>query len=630
MCSVRLIGVWLALGASACALAASSAPAATSSTVVGANVPSATNLSLAGCPSGSASLDFGSVTAGASLVTTADCTIVFGSSNDTAKLRIAQSDGLGLGMWQPTRGVLTAGFGASGIAALSPSSGAANDIGYAAVVQPDGLVVVAGACDMGGLTGQDICVERLLANGMLDPAFGSGGVATTAIAPTTGSDIAYAVALQGDGRIVVAGSCSMGGGTGPDVCLARYLTNGTPDPGFGTSGVVSTPIGPGTRADFARGVAIQSDGKIVVAGYCDMGATNGIDACLARYTTTGALDTTGFGTGGIVSTATAAGAANDYAYSVAIQADGRIVVAGACDIGGASGTDVCLSRYDTAGALDPGFGTGGRVTTAIAPTTGGDFANAMALQPDARIVVAGSCGMGGATGTDFCSARYNSDGTLDTSFDTDGIVTTDIAPGAANDIAHALVVGPGGRIVAGGSCTMGGATGQDACVARYLPNGTLDALLDGDGKLTTATAPGAAADYFRGLALNADGTMNATGMCDQGGATGQDACVIQYGGGSGIAQYSGASNWGTGSTNLFASCLHGLANATPTWTLNAGCLATDVGGFWNAVPTSPTQIATADPLATNASVSLVFGLRTLTNQPAGSYVAPVTFSVVAP
>ena len=226
--------------------------------------------------------------------------------------------------------------------------------------------------------------------GAPDATFGSGfGAVITPIG--SGTDVAYSLALQPDGMIVVAGTCS--NGTDYDFCLARYLPNGTLDTNFNGIGKVITAIGNGN--DGAYSVALQPDGKIVVSGSCLNGTT--YDFCLARYLANGALDLSFNGTGTVM---TAIGSGTDAAYSVALQPDGKIVVAGRCSNG--TNTDFCLARYLANGALDVSLNSTGTVITTIG--SGGDVARGVALQPDGKIVVAGFCSNG--SNDDFCLARY--------------------------------------------------------------------------------------------------------------------------------------------------------------------------------------------------------------------------------
>src|SRR5262245_10810056 len=194
--------------------------------------------------------------------------------------------------------------------------------------------------------------------GTLDASFGTGGRVTTTIGGN--SDFARGVVVQPDGKIIAAGPAL--GDTGSDFGLTRYNTDGTLDTSFGINGIVTTDFGGAFEG--AWSVALQPDGKIVAAGLTILSRTN--QFALARYTSDGTLDA-GFGTGGRVTTGFP-GATVANAFSVAIQADGKVVVAGWTNIDG--GADFALARYDSTGTLDASFGTAGRVITAFADSQG--------------------------------------------------------------------------------------------------------------------------------------------------------------------------------------------------------------------------------------------------------------------
>lgn len=186
----------------------------------------------------------------------------------------------------------------------------------------------------------------------------------------------------------------------------------------GEAGDIDTSFGGGTLVtpggatdDYVRGVAVQADGKAVVAGFGNLNASTGTDFMLLRHLRDGGLDPS-FGSGGRVSTAFSNGARSDEAQAVAVQPDGKILVAGTSDQG-ATGYDFAVARYNADGTLDAGFGSNGRVTTSFGP--GADKAYALLLQPDGKIVLAGDSSQG-ANGSDFALARYNADGSLDASF----------------------------------------------------------------------------------------------------------------------------------------------------------------------------------------------------------------------
>jgi uncharacterized delta-60 repeat protein len=286
------------------------------------------------------------------------------------------------------------------------------------------------------------------------------------------SESASAFAVQSDGKLVAAGASDVNG-NGSDFALVRYNSNGELDTSFGTDGTVTTDFGSPWEA--ATSLAGQADGKIVAAGFTVVSPF--ADFALARYNSDGTLDT-GFGTGGQV--ITDFGEVSSQALSVAVQPDGKIVVAGYANIDG--NEDFALVRYNSDGTLDRSFGTDGRVATDFGLLDQGfsyALGYSLAVQPDGKIVLAGQAYIGG--GFDFALVRYNGDGTLDTSFGTGGRVTTDF--GSFNDGAFSLAVQPDGRIVAAGQATV--ARGYGFALVRYNQDGTLDDGFGASGKVTT-------------------------------------------------------------------------------------------------------------------------------------------------
>jgi uncharacterized delta-60 repeat protein len=196
--------------------------------------------------------------------------------------------------------------------------------------------------------------------------------------------------------VIVVGICRIA--MQNDFCIARYDVNGNLDATFGVGGKVTTDFA--GKGDQATAVAVQSDNRIVVAGYCyafnpNFNTYTG-NICLARYNTDGSLDAT-FGAGGTV--LTIANLTNAGAYGLAIQPlDGKLVVAGVCYTSSFNGGQFCVARYNADGSIDATFGINGIVLNNISGT--GDAAFAVALQPDGRILVGGNCG------GHFCVARY--------------------------------------------------------------------------------------------------------------------------------------------------------------------------------------------------------------------------------
>ena len=372
--------------------------------------------------------------------------------------------------------VLAGQAGAQPCVTITPI-GSANDEGIAALIQPDGNLVVAGFSYNG--TNEDFALVRYATDFSLDPTFGVGGIVTTAIGP--GDEDIQAMALQPDGKIIAVGRTLNGGFD--DFAVARYLPSGALDPTFGVGGIAITSVGPGD--DSARDVAIQFDGKIVVTGHS---STN--DFVAVRYNPDGTPDAS-FGVAGI---ATVPLPSIDRTRAITIQSDGRIVLAGRVQTGD---RDFALMRLLPDGSPDVSFDADGIVTTGFGVGSD-DVVHDVALQPDGRIVVVGSTDASGST--DFAAVRYNPDGSLDTSFDTDGVVTTDLGGGI--DVAHSLALQPDGKVVLGGFTRTGTA---EFALVRYLPDGRLDPSFDDDGIVRTSI--GASDALAEAVVLRPDGRL---------------------------------------------------------------------------------------------------------------------------
>jgi uncharacterized delta-60 repeat protein len=375
--------------------------------------------------------------------------------------------------------------------------------------------------------------------GSLDPTFGNGGIVITNFSGENNT-IANATAIQSDGKILVAGSIPNNQGFG-ELGVARYLTNGNLDPTFGRGGIVVT-IETDPLSGF--GIAIQSDGKILVGGSGFLS----VDAI--RYNTDGSLDTT-FGSGGTASvrpfspTAFSAGTGG-----LALQLNGKILVAagqalvrflgnGQVDssfgtggvaplvanatairllstgkiliassfnslVPAASGT---IARYNSNGSLDTGFALNGQIST-VGP--------ASAIQPlsDGKFIVAGSFAT--SIGTPpapnhygLALTRYHSNGTVDTTFGTGGGVVTPFA-GTTNAVAFALTVQSNGEIVVAGQAGDQPPDGPSSfALARYTANGQPDITFGTNGTVTTAFDSHTA--FVSALAIQSDGKIVAVG-----------------------------------------------------------------------------------------------------------------------
>ena len=333
----------------------------------------------------------------------------------------------------------------------SASSSVPQDV----VVQPDGKIVVAGAAHFNAR--DDFIVARYTATGSLDQSFGTNGMVLVDFA--SASARAWGVALQADGSIVVAGQAAFQKNVATfdnDFAVARLTTTGALDASFGTSGKATVNIG--GLSDWAYAVKVQTDGGIVLAGRTAPDGGSTPDIAVVRLTSTGAPDAT-FATNGVARFTVGAGDFTEEAFDLAIQPDGRIVLAGEAQVQGAY--NVLVARLTTGGALDATFGANGITTTAF--TTQGDQGKALALQADGKIVVAGRTAMFGTT--DFGIARYTTDGVLDASFAGTGKLTIDFF--TSFDGAEAVLVQPDGKIVAAGSARNGSSTGLG--MVRVVP-----------------------------------------------------------------------------------------------------------------------------------------------------------------
>lgn len=335
---------------------------------------------------------------------------------------------------------------------------------------------------------------------LLDSTFGTGGRVVTRFFGR--GDDAHALALQSDGKIVAAGS-AVNDATLGDFGVARYNPDGSLDTSFNGTGKVTTVFGAST--DEAYAVAIQTDGKIVAAGRAYNGSS--FDSALVRYNANGSLDTSFDMDGKVIVDF----GLSDYATAMAIQPnDGKIVIAGLSQ-NNSFVLDFAVARLLSDGSLDTSFGSGGKVTTDFFGFN--DWINSVALQPDHKIVVGGyaeTAFAGDDRNHDYALARYNSDGTPDTSFDSDGKMTTDFF-GWGDDV-HSLAIQTDGKIIAGG---IGHFNSSDYgfALTRYNSNGSLDSGYGGGGKVMASFSE---ISRLLSLVLQPDGKVIAAGSVISG------------------------------------------------------------------------------------------------------------------
>ena len=350
----------------------------------------------------------------------------------------------------------------------------------------------------------DFALARYRRNGSLDKSFGQRGQVRTAF-PLNAA--ATAVAVQPNGRIIVAGTIGSPRSALRQVALARYMPGGQLDKSFGRDGKVMTPLQARTVGVFlGAALAIDGNGKIFVAATDDPSGSGPSRFAVARYNANGSLDRS-FGQNGLAT----AGFGADAAVATALAIDshtGQLVVAGyTFDSTNYALQGFALAEYTPDGSLDSSFGSNGEVTTTVGAASA---AAAVAVQSDGRIVA------GGSSFTDkslqirhFALARYTSTGALDPSFGSDGIVTTSF--NNDDDVAD-LTVEAHGAIVAAGSTVIRRGSSFRFALARYTRSGGLDSSFGSGGRVTTAF--GAGDDQGRAVVLEPNGKLVVVGEAD--------------------------------------------------------------------------------------------------------------------
>jgi uncharacterized delta-60 repeat protein len=344
-----------------------------------------------------------------------------------------------------TDGSLDNSFGNGGIVLTDVRCG--EDLYSCLLIQKGGKILQSGTAYNG--KHNDFALLRYKPSGMVDSLFGKNGLIT--FHARGGNDIVTSLLTQANDRVLILGSSS--DGNNDAFAMARMLPNGKRDTTFGNNGFVFNNIRAGD--DVVCGAVNQPDGKFIVAG------SSNTDFGVARYHFNGQIDKT-FGTNGL--TLTSIGGCEDIAMAIVIQNDGKVVVAGSTFNG--DNFDFTLVRYTSRGFLDPTFGKGGMVVTAIG--TGDDKIFDMVIQLDGKLVVGGSSFNGQSD--DFALVRYNPDGSLDKSFGKGGIVVTEVQKG--DEHIYSLAFQPDNKIVAAGNSNNG--YNNDFAILRFMPDGSLD------------------------------------------------------------------------------------------------------------------------------------------------------------
>jgi uncharacterized delta-60 repeat protein len=398
------------------------------------------------------------------------------------------------------------------------------------------------------------------AAGDLDTAFGNGGKVLTDLFAQ--NEVATAVALQSDGKIVIAGYSAplTGPASRSDFALARYNPDGTLDSTFGNGGKVVTDFD-ATHQDQAKALVIQSDGKIIAAGFTSFtGSDDNTDYAfaLARYHSDGTLDSS-FGSQGKVVTNNANPTGFNIYYresinAIAIQNDGKIVATGTAFFNPAQSMDFATVRYNRDGSLDQSFGASGKVFTNFSntsPAEPNDSAGEVFIQSNGKIIIAGRVHH---LAFEYGIARYNSDGSLDASFGQGGLLTTSYPRQASGNASKetAMAVQSDGKIIIGGFTQNNGST--HCALSRFDAFGNPDSTFGTSGQITTRLQ-----GAIRSVKIQSNGKIIAAG---EAGDTSGDFAIMRYTTSGSVDESFGnggvvTTDFSGNADQLFATCLQG-------------------------------------------------------------------------
>ena len=337
------------------------------------------------------------------------------------------------------------------------------DVAQEVALQKDGKIVVAGYGMKSLASFKGLSMARYLQNGEMDYDFGNLGVIHKVTMNLEGE--VNSVVIQKDDKIVVVGYSISPTTNNEEITLARFTENGKVDKSFGNKGLIVTEIS--SEKEVGESIAIQPDGKIVVVGTTQHNPS--FDVVLVRYDEYGHLDPY-FGLGGIVITDINSGV--DIAKSLVIQSDGKLIVSGFTFVG--NKFFMTLLRYDSNGVLDPTFGESGIVITDINGRRG---RMDLALQNDGKIILVGPSEV--EKSQHFTLLRFNNNGSLDKSFGKNGITKTIIGDYSE---AESVALDSYGNIVVAGTTELGN---EAFVVAMYNQNGMLETGFGSNGIVKT-------------------------------------------------------------------------------------------------------------------------------------------------
>jgi uncharacterized delta-60 repeat protein len=619
---VRVPTAILTIGTAICCISAAvaSAPAASSNVVVSLDVASSTTLDVDECAPGVADrTDFGTILPGTTSITGEDCEVVFGSSNDTARLELTQRDRSGVAMYSPyTDGRLDSDFATAGVATW----GIVDEFVHAVYVDASGGTIAIGNGKTGTHRG---AVWRFLDDGTLDPAFGTSAGVTYIDGTPNSNDPGFDGVLERDGTITAVGY-GYANATTAHAYLARLDSDGQFITTFDGDGIAEFFIG--SYVTFHT-VAPHPDGGWVAGGYRKESGDHRL--VVARILADGTLDSS-FGSGGAFELErglTGGGFQYEAIEDLAVLDDGRIIATG--QVGSATNSTRWITvgitangTLDTAGWNAP---TGYWESTQQTSHGGWDIVQ----QDDGKVIVVGALRVSGDTR--FTAIRHLTDGTFDPGFGGgDGIADTGFG-GAGYEVASAVELLHDGSIMLGGRLD-GLAAGQPVQVGlvRLTPAGLPDPTFGSSGKV--ASPAGAGNEDVRAMSLGTDGKLLLAG------SDGSSARVTRFDAESIPSYESGTSDWAPAGPSHLGICLRdvlGVGVAPGAGWLedpDNDCTAADTDPWREVARTEADATATVATTSvsgtTGATARFRFGIEVAQAQPPGSYIAPITFAVIAP
>lgn len=605
--------VWLVTVATSALLALmlAHAPvrAATSTLNVSLDVVSSTQLSIAACPASARTL--GTVLPDATAITTSDCSITFGSSNDLAHLRAVQRDGTGAPMWTWSAGTPDPSWKSGATNGLVERSHASAYIFGGLAIDRDGNAYRGARA----VSTTRLGVARFTPAGAFDSAWNGDGYGTTNALPN--GVMGMQTAIDSQGRIVLAG---MLWSTPAQVVVARLTSAGNVDTGFGGGdGWVSFDPDPAATDNFVAGLMIDSADRPWIGGCVESGGTNpcmysnGTGLFAARVTTDGSLDST-FATGGVYLRASAGSTATG---TLAPSSTGGAYLVGR------DGLQAIVVKLDRTGKPDPAWGTAGVSATQPFGATHQNAWAALELE-DGSVFVGGT--HGGYSSSYL--QKLTPAGTLDLGWGGgDGVVQHNLFASNEYAISGSLIpTGDGGVFISGDYW----AGSDDAIwVARLRADGSLHPDFGTGGVATVNMVLGST--FLGGMAAR-DGQLY-VGAGDAGaGAKYTIARFAQTN--QAIANYAHPTTTFATASGAFGACARSVTTATPTWiAAPAGSCAGD-GVHWNGIARATNEtgaeIAATTTAGTLGTVALRFGVRAPLTAAPGAYMAPITFDVIAP